>query len=109
MSYYDKYYDKKQVKEIIKRLTTERGYFYDDDTWYTGVCAVDGELEQLPTYEFPAETELRQGYWILSKYQLAKCSWCGKEHAYPSTWNFSDCKKYWHYCPSCGAKMPMEF
>lgn len=49
--------------------------------------------------------ETHHGEWIKSKYDLAKCSWCEVEHAYPSAWNFSDCKKYWLYCPTCGAKM----
>jgi hypothetical protein len=76
----EEYYRVSDVKEVIKKLVRERGYFYDDDTWYTGVCAVEGELMCLDTVELE---EPKVGKWLFHKYvgeEYYKCSCCGVEY-----------------------------
>lgn len=89
----EKYYRVSDVKEVIKKLVTERGHFYDDDTWYTGVCAVDGELICLEAVMLEESKQATKGLHLGHQYY---CSNCGE-------------LTYMHnYCASCGAKVIKE-
>ena len=41
---------------------------------------------------------------IISQWQSARCSECGKYHTTPYMYHFND----YNYCPNCGAKMNKE-
>lgn len=47
----EKYYRVSDVKEIIKKLAREPYYQHDGESFYNGVCAVDGELNCLEAVE----------------------------------------------------------
>lgn len=89
----EKYYKVDDVKEIIKKLARERGYFYDDDTWYTGVCAVDGALACLDTVEFEEPKQATKGLHLGHQYYCSNCGVLTYMH---------------NYCASCGAKVIKE-
>ena len=48
--------------------------------------------------------EDRKGLGIISDWQSARCSVCGKYHTTPYAYYFTN----YEYCPSCGAKMDAE-
>jgi hypothetical protein len=48
----EKYVKLSDLEKIIEKLTREPYYQHEDEDFYTGVCAVDGEIMCLPKYEF---------------------------------------------------------
>lgn len=54
-----KYYDADDVKEVIKKLAREPHYQHEGEDFYSGICAVDGELAMLTPTEAVSEKEHR--------------------------------------------------
>ncbi len=113
----EKYYRVSDVKEIIKKLAREPYYQHDGESFYNGICAVDGELICLEPIEFEelkvGKWELREveAFWIQNmeesletgkptKADMPVCSCCKTE--------FGTTALTYMYCPNCGAKMSRE-
>lgn len=87
------YYNKEQVKEVIKKLAREPYYQHAGEDFYAGICAVDGELMMLPTVEYTEVPTTRRGLHLGNKYYCANCG----QLAYLEK-----------YCSQCGAKIAGE-
>jgi hypothetical protein len=48
----EKYVKLSDLAKIIEKLAHEPHYQHDGEDFYSGVCAVDGEIMCLPKYEF---------------------------------------------------------
>jgi predicted RNA-binding Zn-ribbon protein involved in translation (DUF1610 family) len=97
----EKYYRVSDVNEILNKLAKEPYYQHDGEDFYTGVCAVEGELMCLEPVELE---EPKQGEWIVcgdGDYVPFKCTACGNN----TSWYHKQTAKY---CPNCGAKMIKE-
>ena len=97
----EKYYRVSDVNEIIKKLAREPYYQHDGEDFYTGVCAVEGELMCLDTVELE---EPKVGKWLPA----------GDFHE--DFYNCSNCDISVHhelisqikFCVTCGAKMKKD-
>lgn len=97
----EKYYRVSDVNEILNKLAKEPYYQHDGEDFYSGVCAVEGELMCLNTVE-PSEPNVgiwEKRTWIIFDSEKVgfRCSECN------TTWD-SPTK----FCPNCGAKMSAE-
>lgn len=104
----EKYYRVSDVKEIIKTLAREPYYQHEGESFYNGVCAVDGELACL---DIVTLEEQKVGRWLFSEYggiSYYQCSCCDYDLEIPLTYTKDDVKKYRKYCTNCGAKMSGE-
>lgn len=91
----EKYYRVSDVNEILEKLAKEPAYYHDGESFYDGVCAVEGALMCLEPVELE---EPKVGKWLKAECSEkdgdAICSTCGHR-------DWSDC----NYCSNCGAKM----
>jgi hypothetical protein len=92
----EKYYRVSDVNDIIKKLSGEPYYQHNGESFYNGVCAVDGELMCLEQYP------IREGEWIIhTNYEgninHYECSVCHQAQGHKS-----------NYCEKCGADMRGE-
>ena len=97
-----KYYKASEVQAILKKLAKEPYYQHQDEDFYAGICAFDGELMSLDT------VELKESKWVFKKYvgeDYYSCASCGTDYKLPETWSKYDVGCYCKYCSSCGAKM----
>lgn len=97
----EKYYRVSDVNKILNKLAKEPAYYHDGEDFYSGVCAVEGELMCLDTTELE---EPKVGTWEKHTYMttsdyVIKCSVCSESFERKSYQSF------YNYCPSCGAKM----
>ena len=100
----EKYVKLKDVKEMLKKLWTEPAYQHEDEDFFCGVHAVDGEIDFLPTIEIkePGVTAVwRRKFvgFLSSDYVCSNCESPAEEgntghHDYLTL-----------YCNHCGAKM----
>ncbi len=104
----DLYIKLSDVKEIIRKLSSEPCYQHTGEDFYSGIGAVESELSMLPAVE--AEPT-RYGTWIHSINQIDEthsyhrwtCSLCGRTVARPNE-TLIDTLPYCY----CGAKMSVE-
>ena len=91
----EKYIKFDDIKEVIKKLIHEPAYQHEDESFYTGVCAVDCELSELPISYLEPEspTTATKGIHVGHRYF---CSNCGKLSYMEN------------YCSICGAKVIKE-
>ena len=47
----EKYYRVSDVKDVLKKLAKEPDYYHEGESFYNGVCAVEGELMCLEPVE----------------------------------------------------------
>jgi hypothetical protein len=73
-----RYYREEDIQAIIKRLIKEPAYQHEDEDFYVGVCAVEGEL-----YSIPIENTV----------EIVKCSECRYRH---TEGDFVNCCKMSH-------------
>ena len=110
----EKYYRVSDVNEILNKLAKEPAYYHEGESFYNGICAVEGELICLDAIEIeePKESkwELKEveAFWISNmeeslktgkptKAMMPVCSCCKTE--------FGKIALDFIYCPKCGAKM----
>lgn len=86
----EKYYRVSDIKEIIKKLAREPYYQHDGESFYNGVCAVDGELMFIESVEFEEPKKCTKGLHLGHNYY---CSNCGQ------------LAPIYNYCAYCGAKV----
>ena len=105
----EKYYRVSDVNEILSKLAKEPAYYHDGEGFYSGVCAVEGELMCLEPVELPRlaawehKTSTPGGIHDTYGNKKPYCSNCGEYHL--SSWSdYTNCS----YCSSCGAKMIEE-
>jgi DNA-directed RNA polymerase subunit RPC12/RpoP len=113
----EKYYRVSDINEILNKLAKEPYYQHDGEDFYSGVCAVEGELMCLEPVELEepkvAKWELREveAFWIQNmdesletgkptKAMMPVCSCCKTE--------FGTAVLTYRYCPNCGAKIIEE-
>lgn len=89
----EKYYRVSDVNEILNKLAKEPRYQHDGESFYEGVCAVEGELMCLDTVVLEEPKVTTKGFHLGHQYY---CSNCG-ELTY-----------MYRYCASCGAKVIKE-
>lgn len=102
----EKYYKVNDVKDVIKKLAKEPAYQHTGESFYNGVCAVEGALMCLETVMIE---ELKVGKWLnedfpdkpVTQLTMAVCSVCNG-CAYRTDHGYTILSKY---CPYCGAKM----
>lgn len=108
------YYSRKDVEDIIKKLTKEPYYYHEGEDFYSGVNAVDVEIACLDTYVFD---ESITAHWMTREhkndYLWVECSNCGfRVESYKAVnvgKSSTDIVGYkYHSCPKCTAKMVME-
>ena len=92
----ERYYKASDVHEVIRALAHEPYYQHEDESFYNGISAVDGELMCLEQFEI---NEQKLGRWLGEDPGEWECSLC---HYEVERWNNTP------YCPSCGAKMEVE-
>lgn len=92
----EKYYRVSDINEILNKLAKEPYYQHEDEDFYSGICAVEGELICLESVE---HEESKVAKWIDSDPMKWECSNC---HYKVERWNNT------LYCPTCGAKMIKE-
>lgn len=68
------------------------------------VRCIDAEPVKHGRWEEKDIIEDRKGMGIISDWQSARCSVCGKYHTTPYAYYFTN----YEYCPSCGARMDGE-
>jgi hypothetical protein len=98
----EKYYRVSDVNEILNKLAKEPAYYHDGESFYHGVCAVEGELMCLEPVELE---EPKIGKWIPASTKPGvhagmKCSECKARISYSEHFNGQHL-----YCHKCGAKM----
>jgi DNA-directed RNA polymerase subunit RPC12/RpoP len=101
----EKYYRANEVNEILNKLAKEPAYYHEGESFYNGVCAVEGELMCLEPVELEEPTV---GKWVLASTKPGvhagmKCSECKARITYSEHFNGQHL-----YCHKCGAKMIKE-
>jgi rubrerythrin len=92
----ERYYKASDVHDVISALAHEPYYKHEYESFYEGVCAVEGELQCLEQFEI---NEQRLGRWLGEDPSEWECSLC---HYEVERWNNTP------YCPGCGAKMEVK-
>lgn len=112
------YYSRKDVEDIIRKLAKEPYYYHEGEDFYSGICAVDGEIACLDTVVIDDPI---YAHWMTGEhkndYLWVECSNCGflvENYKALKIGNGIDGPlgkivgyKY-HACPKCTAKMIME-
>jgi hypothetical protein len=95
----EKYYKVSDVNEILNKLAKEPAYYHDGESFYHGVCAVEGELMCLEPVELS-----RLAAWE------HKTSTPGGIH---DTYGCTNCgfttSRTTDFCGGCGAYMRGDF
>ena len=85
-----------------------------------GFCSMfESEEEAIEAWNRRADNEaepVKHGRWKSMIEPLgwddtttAECSVCGESWVLDDeNWTIDEVRQYWHYCPSCGAKMDLE-
>ncbi len=88
-----RYYKEEDINEILYKLSREPAYQHDGESFYNGICTVEGELMCLTPIEIE---EVKQTRRLLHLGHRHYCSNCGGL-AYME-----------NYCSLCGAKVVEE-
>lgn len=103
----EKYVKLEDVKALLKKLNNEPAYQHTGEDFYSGVCAVECGLYDLPTIEVPEpalEAEWVPQYegFLGTDY---RCSNCGK---YADEGNSGHHDVLTEFCKNCGRKMRVK-
>ena len=83
-----------QVKKLISRLYNEPEYLHKGETYYAGLCALDLELNTLPTVQIKQGKPLRVLEGPCNAKRFFICSCCAKKIDSTDKW-----------CKHCGTKL----
>ena len=98
--------DKLVKKSRCKRDCSECDFARDGDSWCKGELFVV-DILRAPTVD---AVEVMHGHWIeMERGHYFKCSRCRNPIPYKFGWKVYNGvvfnKRYYNYCPNCGAKM----
>ena len=99
----EKYVKLKDVKELLKKLANEPRYQHEDEDFFTGICTVAQELDELPTM---TKDGVRAAEWIVTYKGLLcndyACSSCGTKALEGNSGHYD---RLTSFCRHCGAFM----
>ena len=102
-----KYVKLEDVRALLNKLNSEPAYQHEDEDFYSGVCAVECELDSLYTIElvesaFEAEWVPTYEGFLGTDYQCSNCGDLADEG------NSGHHNVLTEFCPHCGCKMRVK-